>query len=122
MVAALNASGAEESCYRLSRDGHSWSRTPELLCIKSMDGEDQKFEITLKSGLPGNQEVFATFNYGLISRARCPEHNQDVYGVLNPENSIFNMLSIQFGGERQLRSGTESGTIKIGTVTFNYKK
>jgi len=114
----------EKNCYQLSRNPNQMSRTPELLCVESNDpSSTPHYLITLREGLNGEQ-VVATFNYDLISTARCMECNQNVFGVTNPENSIFNAFVIRFDGKREAshRNREEKGTIFIGKEKFFYLK
>lgn len=116
-------------CYDLSRDGKAWSKTPETLCVTEetlVTTNGLTATITLKTGMPEiNEKTVAVFNYGLLSRARCFDCNEDVFGVLNPENSLFNTLQISFEGKREFKAGyngcVESGTLKIGETQFYYK-
>ena len=115
------AYAADETCYQVSQNGVAWSRTPELLCVKEVDRDANKFEITLKSGLPWNQLVLATFNYSFLAGTRCIDCNEDVYGVASPSDSTFNALGVKFKGTRNIQSGEESGTVQIGETKFYYK-
>ena len=118
------ALASEKTCYQLSRNPNQMSRTPELLCVESNDpSSTPRYLITLREGLNG-ERVVATFNYDLISTARCMECNQNVFGVTNPENSIFNSFVIRFDGKREAihRNRGENGTIFIGKEKFFYLK
>ena len=106
------------SCFELSPNGKTWSRTPERLCIGS---GDKNVEIKMTTGMPTPTEV-AVFHLDLKSRARCIDCNKDVYALLNPENSVFNTLAISFTGKRDVKAGTETGTLMIGKNKFFYRK
>jgi hypothetical protein len=106
------------TCFELSKDGKSWSRTPELLCVGS---GDKNVEITLKTGLPTPIEV-ATFHFDLKSRVRCIDCNKDEFALTNAENSIFNTLAIKFDGKRDVKAGTETGSVSIGKTSFHYRR
>jgi hypothetical protein len=119
LVSSVSAFAGEQ-CYQVSANEVDWSRTPEVLCV---DGDVQKneFAITLKSGLPFDETVVATFNLNLLQRARCLDCNSDVYGLANPSNATFNLLSIKFNGIRNLGTGKEEGTVSIGATKLLYR-
>lgn len=107
------------ACFELSKDGKAWSKTPEQLCVGS---GDKAVEIKLQSGMPTPQTI-ATFTLDLRGRARCIDCNQDVFALSNPENSVFNQLSIRFDGKRDAKTPSmETGTVKIGATKFFYRK
>jgi hypothetical protein len=108
---------AADTCYQLSRDGLSFSRTPEVLCVKDGSRENTA-EITLETGL-FSRNVVTTFNFDLLQRARCIDCNQDVYGISNPSNSLFNDFQIRFYGNGA--GEEEAGTVSIGTTRYNYR-
>jgi len=107
-----------DACFELSPNGKTWSRTPERLCIGS---GDKNVAIRLTTGMPTATEV-AVFHLDRKERARCLDCNKDVYALLNPENSVFNALAITFNGKRDVKAGTESGTLTIGKTKFFYRK
>lgn len=118
------ASAQGETCYQLSRSQDRVSRTPELLCVEKADSNlPSPYLLTLRTGL-GGERVVATFNYDLIFAARCIDCNKNVFGIANPENSIFNAISITFDGKREFRNGSreEKGTILIGQERFSYRQ
>lgn len=106
-------------CFELSKDGKAWSKTPELLCVG--DG-DKNVEIKLTTGMPPTPTEVAVFHLDLKARVRCADCNKDVFALTNPENSIFNQLQISFTGKRDLKAGTETGTLTIGKTKFFYRK
>jgi hypothetical protein len=107
------------TCFELSKDGKAWSRTPEQLCVGT---GDKAVEIKLQTGMPTATTV-ATFTLDLKTRAKCIDCNKDVFALTNPENSVFNQLSITFNGKRDVKNpGTESGTLTIGKTKFFYRK
>lgn len=108
---------AAETCYQLSRDGLSFSRTPEVMCIKNGAYENTA-RITLETGLM-SRRVVAVYEFDLLQRARCLDCNQDVYGVSNPANSLFNDMQIRFYGNGAGES--EAGTVNIGTTRYHYR-
>lgn len=107
------------TCFELSKDGKLWSRTPERLCIGA---GDRNVEIKLQTGLPPSPTDVATFRLDLKTRAKCLDCNKDVFALTNPENSVFNALSITFNGKRDVKAGTETGTLSIGKTKFFYRK
>lgn len=110
---------AAPTCFELSKDGKLWSRTPEMLCVGS---GDKAVEIKLTTGMPTPTTV-ATFTLDLKTRVKCIDCNKDVFALTNPENSVFNQLSITFNGKRNAKNpGTESGTVTIGKTKFYYRK
>lgn len=106
------------ACYELTAPGKAWSRTPELLCV---DGKDKAATITLKTGMPPNPTEVAVFHLDLTGRVRCIDCNKDVYSLANPSNSVFNALQISFDGKRDVKAGTETGTLSIGKTKFKYR-
>lgn len=112
---------ANEQCFQLSTHRDSWSRTPELLCIEG-SSNFKEYYITLKSGMPFNQKTIATFNLNLLQSARCFDCNEDVFGVENPSNSVFNQLAIKFNGKIDTANKQEEGTVSIGETQFFYKR
>ena len=117
------AAGGESDtkCYRVANEGSAFSKTPELLCIRSFD-EINVYEITLESGLlEFNRHTIAAFQFNLLSRSRCLNCNEDVFGIANPENSTFNSLQIKFSGTKLNGTSEETGTIEIGGTTLSYK-
>ena len=119
LFSSISAFAAEE-CYQVSATKDAWSKTPELLCVDG-DIKANNFTLTLKSGLPFNQTTVATFNLNLLERAKCIDCNQDLFGLANPSNSSFNVLSIQFNGTRDISSMKEEGTVSIGATTLYYR-
>lgn len=118
-LAPTFAFAAPETCYELSTNETSWSRTPERLCITEMT--DNRYLITLKSGILFNEKEFARFNVNLLSAVRCMDCNMNVYGLSNPSNSVFNELSIRFNGKVDIRNRAEWGTVQIGQTSFYYR-
>ncbi len=113
---------AGETCYQVSSTAGAWSRTPELLCVAQTDAQENKYDITLRSGMPFQQETVATFSLNLVSAVRCMDCNKNVYALSNPSNSTFNALAIRFDGQRDIRAQTEEGTVTIGSTLFHYRK
>ena len=120
ILASLSFASAASAttCYQLSRDGQSWSRTPEVLCVTEGFGAADESTITLETGL-FNRRVVATYTMDLLQRARCIDCNQDVFGVSNPSNSIFNEMQIVFDGEGM--GEDQTGTVAIGANEFFYR-
>ncbi len=118
----FSGNAAEETCYRISRDGQVWNRTPELLCVTPEKPRSRKVEISLRSGLLEQAETVAVFNLTLLSSARCMDCNQNVYGASVAPHSAFSALLIRFDGQRDLESGSEEGTLQIGSTRFYYRK
>lgn len=118
-MTGLTAFSAEE-CFQLSHSKDTWSKTPETMCI-SNKADSNDYTVTLKSGLLFNEVVVATFNLNLIERVKCLDCNQDLYGILNPSNSVFNSLSIQFDGQRDIFTMKEEGTVSVGANKFYYR-
>ncbi len=109
----------QPSCFELSRDGRSFSRTPERLCI-SQDGASNHYTIRLQTGI--TPVDVAVFHLDLTERVRCADCNRDVYSIANPSNSVLNELAIRFNGTRVLNTGAESGTVRVGATTFHYRR
>jgi len=120
-LASVSAFASDETCYQVSADRRAWSRTPETLCVTTTDSRTNQVEIVLKSGMPFSQQTVATFNYNLLSAARCMDCNQNVYGVANPSNSTFNALAIRFNGKRDMQTMQESGVVQIGGTKLFYQ-
>lgn len=117
-VAVSQPPASAATCFQLSRDGKAWSRTPERLCIGP---GTTNVEIKLQTGMPTATDV-ATFRFDLKTRAKCIDCNKDVFALLNPENSVFNTLAITFDGKRDVKAGTEAGTLTIGKTKFFYRR
>lgn len=111
---------AAETCYQLTAQAEIWSRTPESLCVGTLNSDGQA-DLKLVTGA-FNPRVLATFTLDLISRVKCLDCNEDVYGVAIPSNSVFNNLQVRFSGIRDIKSGQESGTVSIGDTKFHYRK
>ncbi|MBF0362842.1 MAG: hypothetical protein HQK49_17620 [Oligoflexia bacterium] len=112
LSSSVFASTQNERCYQLSRDGVSFSKTPEELCV----GDSL---ISLRTGLYKKQNI-VQFNMKLVRTAKCMDCTHDMYAVTNPSNSIFNELSIKIDGDRDFKTGIESGKISIGKNEFFY--
>lgn len=110
--------GSTTSCYELSKDGKAWSKTPERMCVGT---GDKNVEIKLQTGMPTPTDV-AVFHLDLKTRAKCIDCNKDVFALLNPENSVMNQLAITFNGKRDVKTGTETGTLTVGKTKFFYRK
>jgi hypothetical protein len=106
------------TCFELSSNGKTWSRTPERLCVGS---GDKNVEIKLQTGMPTPVTV-AVFHLDLKTRVKCVDCNKDVFALTNPENSVFNALALSFNGKRDVKAGTETGTLTIGKTKFFYRK
>lgn len=106
------------ACFELSPNGKLWSKTPERLCVGA---GDKNVEIKLETGMPTATQV-AVFHFDLTKRVRCIDCNKDVFALSNPSNSVFNALKISFNGKRDLKAGTETGTLSIGKNRFHYRK
>ncbi len=112
---------SDETCYDISLKSDSWSRTPEVLCVTSLDANRSEFEISLKSGFPLPKDAAVTFHYQLLRSVRCMDENQNLFGIVNPTNSALNALAIQFNGKKDLEKKTESGVVTIGKTSFYYR-
>ncbi len=110
---------ADETCFEVSRDGKSWSKTPELLCVSQI--KDAQYTLTLKTGIPGSQQEVATFHLDLLSRVKCIDCNKDTFGLANPTNSVFNTLQVKFDGKRDVKTMQETGTVKLGATVLHYR-
>lgn len=126
LVLGVTPYAMAEVCYQLSKDGVSWSRTAELLCVDVK--EDGAASLKLLINAIGGRKQVASFDLSLLRRARTFHVNQDVYGLANPENSIFNELKIVFDGKGNVvPSGPsssqyyEEGTVAIGKNVFHYR-
>lgn len=107
-----------ETCYVVSLNRETESRTPERLCITT-DYANKTYTVNLKTGFPELKTV-ASFQYDLLKRARCRDCNEDVYGIKNPSNSSFNALAVEFHGKVS-PDFREVGTVKIGATEFFYR-
>lgn len=110
------------ACYELSHSPEAWSRTPELICVDKNAG---KARLTLLVNEMAGSRLVGEFHLDLLRGARDAEVNQDVFGVANPSNSVFNALEISFNGKRvfAMDGGPwyESGTLNIGDNRFFYR-
>jgi hypothetical protein len=113
-----------QTCYELSKDGKTWSKTPEVLCVElgpqSASGQ-LPATLTLRSGLPMAQVELARMTYSLLERAKCLSCNRDLFGVANPSNSIINELKVKFDGKLDSKTRLESGTVMIGKNRLAYR-
>jgi hypothetical protein len=100
---AFSAPGAV--CYKISKDGTSWSRTPEEICF--FEHQNGKTTIVMRTGL-FQKETIGSFSLSKIKEGH--------YGVTNPENSTFNALSVK------LRDTSEGCELKIGKTHFVCQK
>lgn len=110
---------ATTNCFELSANGTAWSRTPERLCIENAPGSPL-YILRFQSGMPANDVFVARLN--LLERARCIDCNQDRFGLANPSNSVLNALTVVFDGHRTGVNGAETGTVRVGTTTFHYRR
>ncbi|HBE88799.1 MAG TPA: hypothetical protein DDW67_06625 [Elusimicrobia bacterium] len=110
------------ACYELSHSLDAWSRTPDLICVDKNAG---KARIKLLVKEMGGSRLVGEFNLDLLRGARDAEFNQDVFGVANPSNSVFNALEISFNGNRvfAMDGGPwhEYGTLSVGNNRFFYR-
>ena len=113
---SLGAS-ASETCYQLSAKAGQFSRTPEVMCVNLADKGAAK--ITLKTGLM--PKTIAVFNLDYLQGVKCLNCNQNLYGISNPSNSVFNELRVQFDGTYDPTAKEETGTVKIGENLFYYR-
>lgn len=114
----FTAAASGNTCYQVSDQVGIWSRTPEVICVEENAGDTPTSTITLETGL-FNRRVVATFELDLLQRARCMDCNQDVYGLANPSNSVFNSLKISFDGQGV--GEDEAGTVTVGANKFFYR-
>jgi hypothetical protein len=114
------AAFADDSCFELSKDGKTWSKTPELLCVSQV--KDADYTLSLKTGMPGSQQEVVTLHLNLTLRAKCIDCNKDTFALANPTNSIINQLSVTFDGKRDAKTMEEKGSLKIGATKFFYRK
>lgn len=105
-----------EICYQVSKSQDAWSKTPNLAC-KTENGESTQFEFKINE--MGRKRLVSTFNYSVLSSARCIDCNVATYGVKSPSNSVFKELSLSIDGK--ISGKEETGTMKIGNVNFFYK-
>lgn len=68
VATALLASSAlsyaqRDVCYRLSKDGINWSRTPEKLCVHFEEDDTANVQIDLKTGFSSRETVLASYFY-----------------------------------------------------------
>ena len=119
VVAMPTAVFADESCYQLSADGKSWSKTPELLCVAKV--KDADYSLAVRTGLAAMAQELVTMRLALVNRVKCLDCNQDVFGVANPSNSVVNALQVKFNGTRDVKTGLEKGTVAIGGAKLHYR-
>jgi hypothetical protein len=114
---------ADERCFELSRDGKTWSKTPERLCVAPDPHPKNagRHVLTLATGIAGAEAELATFRFDLTKRVKCLDCNKDEFGVANPENSIGNQLRIVFNGKRDPKTMAERGRLTIGKTRFHYR-
>ncbi|CAN5604599.1 hypothetical protein BH11MYX1_BH11MYX1_08030 [soil metagenome] len=105
-------------CYELSATGKEWGKTPELLCVATTD---KAATLTFKTGMPPAPTEVAVFHLDLTARVRCIDCNKDVFSLANPSNSVLNALQVSFNGKRDVKAGTEIGTVAVGKTTFHYR-
>jgi hypothetical protein len=119
MIASSAALATEEKCFQVSVKADAWSREPESLCLQT--NKENQYVITLKTGLPFDEQEVARFNMTLMQQSRCLDCNRNVYGIANPSNSAFNGLAIRFNGKVERQTGTERGTVSIGETKLYYR-
>lgn len=110
---------ADETCFEVSANGKTWSRTPELLCVSNV--KDSDYTLALRTGIPGSQQEVLTLHFNLLTRAKCIDCNKDVFGLANPTNSVANTLKVTFDGKRDVTTMAEKGTVKIGATRLFYR-
>lgn len=102
------------SCYRLSKDGVTWPRTPEVMCIEAL-GDSGKHQISLRTGdllAPTTIATFVLDEIEVLGPAL-------VYGVANPSNSIFNDLQVQLHFDSPTDAST--GQVLFGATRYFYR-
>lgn len=117
--AQTSTARATTNCFELSTNGTAWSRTPERLCIENTPGSPL-YILRFQSGMPANDVFVARLN--LLERVRCIDCNQDRFGLANPSNSVLNALTVVFDGHRTGVNGAETGTVRVGSTTFHYRR
>lgn len=117
LVTASAVSSFADTCFQLSKDGTSWGRSVETICLDNKSPTT----ITLNTSNGIRPVQVATFKLDLIARVRCIDCNQDIFAIANPSNSVLNKLSIKFDGQRDINTGKESGTVSVGDNVFFYR-
>jgi len=105
-------------CFELSKDGKSWSKTPDRLCISELEGG--RHELRLETGLP--RTVVAVFTFDEMSRARCIGCRHDVFSLANSSSSVFDALTVRLEGTIDVKTRAESGSVSIGQTKFHYRR
>ena len=118
---ALPVPAVSKACFQLEAKAKDLSKEPQLLCVEPVGSTGNSYTLRLSTGIPGSATEVAVFNFQLQSRARCIDCNMDVFALANPSNSVFNKLSIVFRGKRDVATGSESGTVKVGATQFYYR-
>jgi hypothetical protein len=103
-------------CYELSRDGKTWPKEPQQLCIK---GDRGTVTGRLQLVLPTGPRVVSTFDLSLSARARCSDCNKDAYTLDVPAGSPL-ALGIAFHGKRD-PSGSQKGTVNVFGKKLSYR-
>ena len=107
-----------KTCYQLSKDGLSFSRTPQLLCINTKsDAFGESYEASLEIQNPSAVSKVATYFFSKLVMAKCYGCNMNKYS--NTTESLINDITqISFDGS--YNDLGESGVVKIGTKTLYY--
>ena len=116
-------SDTDERCYKLRSDSKAVRVVSDLLCVKGRDSDKDlaNVVITLKTLVSTKWKDIGKFKLQLLSSSDCLYSNEDVFGVANPEGSLFNELQIVFYGNIDAGSGEELGKVSIGKNTFHYE-
>ncbi|HEU0035224.1 MAG TPA: hypothetical protein VFQ53_31580 [Kofleriaceae bacterium] len=118
LIVTTSAAYADSTCFQLSADGKTWSKTPEVLCVSQV--KDRTYTLAMKTGMPGSEQEVLTMHLDLITRAKCIDCNKDVFGIANPTNSIANALQVKFDGKRD-KAMAETGSLTIGKTKLFYR-
>ncbi len=106
---------ATDFCYELSKDGTSWPRESQQLCIKTAEGgTTARFQLMV----PGNARVLGSVSLTVTARARCIDCNKTTYTVDAPPGPLA--LTIVFDGKRP-NGQPETGTVTLFGEKLSYR-
>ena len=67
ILSITSAKANSETCYQLSTDGRTWSRTPILLCVEKEDSASNKYLLNLRIQYISTDETVASIG----NKLRC---------------------------------------------------
>jgi hypothetical protein len=95
---------------------------PIILTIDIERAPVAQAAVTLTLSDRSQRRIARFTDYRLLSRARCLDCNQDVFGIAAADDypTAFDALRIEFDGRRS--DGVEAGTVQIGATVFYYER